>query len=167
MISAVEDARRMWNPALGAMLLWKFAEAYASHAEQQVEVPFLLMFLALPVALHEETAEIAKSTNRPSGLRKFVGKFTSSSDSRRDELISLHLRCHRLRSLTMESLGVATRAEMLRVDFVKGVVVANGWKGEKDVPQGLRPMLGAVDRLGCWCSSLSPAEVSATLKVAF
>jgi len=157
----------MWNPALGAVLLWKFAASYGEHAEHEKDVPFLLMFLVLPVALHQETAETAKSTNRPSGLRKFAGKFTSSSASRRDELVSLHSRCARMRSLTMESIGVATRAEMLCVDFATGDVSANGWKQEKAVPESLRPMLRAVDRLGCWCSDLDVADISETLKVAF
>jgi len=167
MTSLVHSARGMWNPALGAALIWRFASSYGKQASESEAVPLLLFFLVLPVTFHRRMAEVAKKTNRPSGLRKFAEKFTGSADSRRDELAALHERCARLRSLTLEAIGLAASAGMLEVDFDRATITANGWKGEKDVPESVRSMLQAAARLGYWCSDLSVADISATLKVAF
>src|SRR3546814_16848028 len=60
------------NPALGALLLWRFARTYQGEVAR--EVPLHLAFLVLPMVLHQGSRNEIVSTRKASGLTLFAAK---------------------------------------------------------------------------------------------
>lgn len=97
-----KEVRATQNPALGAAILWRFTCGYReSHAENAfAKLP--MAFVALPLVLHEPTREVIESTQKSSGLRAFVGKFSETKSARQDILLSLHDWANACKKLTWE-----------------------------------------------------------------
>jgi hypothetical protein len=85
-----QETQLVQNPALGAMLLWRFASGYERRSNIHSYAPLPLLFLVLPVTLHQETARFIASTRQASGLRAFVNKFSDSSVSKSDVLLAIN-----------------------------------------------------------------------------
>ena len=98
-----EEAHNVQNPALGALLLWRFAVGYSASGTHSA-VPMPLMFLVLPVLFHEETSDMLTSTLVKSGLRMFVSKFEESSVSKNDLILALHDRAAEMKGLSLDSM---------------------------------------------------------------
>ena len=77
-----KEVNAVQNPALGAVLLWRFACGYRSGNERSEPAPLPLMFLVLPVLLDEGYSEMLAGTQGRSGLRAFVAKFSDARVSR-------------------------------------------------------------------------------------
>src|SRR4051794_16082812 len=101
-----KEARAIQNPAFASLLLWAFCSEYYEQHTTHGGPPISLMFIVLPMVLHEETRKLIDGTNPSSGLRFFADKFTSSQVSQSDALASLHRRTQITRKLTLEALRI-------------------------------------------------------------
>jgi hypothetical protein len=157
----------MQNPALGAVLLWRFAHAYSQAHLSHSAVPLPLLFLVLPTVLHEPTAVHLISTQHRSGLRTFASKFTETHPSQFDLLIQLNGRVLRSRSQTREALRVAVATGLLRIGS-NGLVSAgsNAWTPTRQTKMVQR-LSAAAEKLAAWCASLSLHEIASILYVRF
>lgn len=163
-----QEVLNIQNPALGAFLLWRFAHGYDRGSGVNSPTPFPLLFIVLPVVMHEETFQLVSSTREGSGLRKFTGKFSESKFQKRDVLLSLHNRCKQMRNLTMESLTAAISSNLISIDQKTAHAISLSSSSPKvGIPISIRPMIRCAERLGVWCSNVSLHEVSVILKVEF
>jgi len=160
------EVRAVQNPALGAMLLWRCCVGYSSSHERAQPAPLPLLFLVLPMLLHKETAELVMSTQRGSGLRKFVEKFQLAAQSKTDLLLAIGPRAQAMRTLTSDSLGLAVVSNLITVDQTTGRVIAlSETPATAGIPPSIRPLLGAADKLGAWFAQVSDYETALLLQV--
>ena len=160
------EVRAVQNPALGAMLLWRCCVGYSSAHERANPVPLPLLFLVLPMLLHKETAELLMSTQRASGLRKFVEKFQLAAQSKTDLLLAIGPRAQAMRKLTGDSLGLAVVSNLVTVDQDTGRVIAvSETPATAGIPLSIRPLLGAAEKLGTWFAQVSEYETALLLQV--
>ena len=163
-----QEVINIQNPAFGALLLWRFVYGYDRGSGISSPTPFPLLFIVLPVVLHEDTFQFVSSTREGSGLRKFSGKFSETQFQKRDVLLSLHNRCRQMRELTMESLSLAISSNLISIDQKTAHVISlSSSKPKAGIPNPIRPMIRCTERLGVWCSNVSLHEVSVILKVEF
>lgn len=163
-----QETQIVQNPALGAMLLWRFTSGYELGSKAKSPVPFPLLFIVLPITLHQETAQLIASTRQASGLRAFVNKFSDSKVSKNDLILAINERAIKMRKLSMKSLTFAVASSLLAVDVGDGVVIPlSSTQPKAGVPKSVRTMLQCAERLGHWCSEVSLHEISVILKVRF
>ncbi len=163
-----QETRNVQNPALGAMLVWRFVAGYERASGTSRPTPIPLLFLVLPMMLHEETAEFVTSTREASGLRAFACKFSESRKSKTDLLFALPKRSLDMRKLTMESLALAVSSGLISIDCDQGMAISLSSSPVKaGISSYVRPMLRAAEKLGAWCSAISLHEISVILKVGF
>ena len=162
------ETQSIQNPALGAMLLWRFTSGYAQGSKVSSPTPLPLLFIVLPIILHEETAHFIGSTLQKSGLRAFVNKFSDSSVSKNDLVLTIHKRSLMMRNLSIDSLKLAIASKLIALDPSKGVVIPLSLTPPKTgIPESIKPLLKEAEKLGFWCSEVSLHEVSVILKVGF
>ena len=118
-----QETRYVQNPALGAVLLWRFASAWTEHSATSAHAPLPTTFLVLPIVFHHDTLDVLRSTNRPTGLHGFAEKFSRSSTCKSDALMAIHLRALSWRPLTWESLQVAVSSRLVTLARSSGTVV--------------------------------------------
>ncbi len=162
------ETRNIQNPALGALLLWRFAIGYEKESKTRNPVPIPLLYIVLPIILHEETASIIETTKQSSGLRAFSDKFLKSAVSKSDLILSIQDRAIKMRKLTTDSLKQCISSRLIAIDPYKGVAVPLTVTPPRvGIPLPIKAMLKQVEKLGCWCSQPSLYEVSLILKVGF
>ena len=163
-----QETQIVQNPALGAMLLWRFAAGYERANAVRDHAPLPLLFIVLPIMLYDEATQFIESTRESSGIRSFVAKFSDSRISKNDVIFSLNERAIKLRRLSIESLKVAVSASLVAVDIPRGVAISlSSTQPRSRIPQSIRTMLRSSEKLGTWCSEVSLHEVSSLLKVRF
>jgi Family of unknown function (DUF6521) len=154
------------NPALGAMLLWRCASAYSATSDRAEPIPLPLLFFVLPILLHQETAELVKSTLKHSGLRKFVEKFQLASQSKTDLLLSIGPRAHAMRGLTSEALGIAVLCRLLAFEPNAATAYSlSDTPAVAGIPHSIRPLLAGGEKLGSWFARCSLYETALLLQV--
>ena len=162
------EANNVQNPALGALLLWRFVVGYSESNSTHDSAPLPLLFLVLAIAFHEETMEQLHSTRQGSGLRAFIGKFSESKISKNDLILAVQGRAAAMRPLSLDALRLALSAKLLLVDTSKGLVTASSVTAPKaGIPESVRSLCRAVGKLGAWCGQLSLHEIAVNLKVSF
>lgn len=159
------EVKAVQNPALGAMLLWRCCVGYSAAHEQAQPAPLPLLFLVLPMLFHKDTAELVMSTQRASGLRKFVEKFQLAAQSKTDLLLAIGPRAQVMRKLTGDSLGLAVVSNLLTVDRDGRVIALSETPATAGIPLSIRPMLGAAEKLGTWFAQVSEYETALLLQV--
>jgi hypothetical protein len=163
-----QETQLVQNPALGAMLLWRFVSGYERQSKVHNHTPLPLLFLVLPVTLHQDTAQFIASTRVASGLRAFVTKFSDSSVSKSDVVLAINDRAIKLRKLSIDSLKLAVAASLLAIDSSHALVISlSSTPPRSRVPRSVRVMLQSAEKFGQWCSEVSLHEVSLILKVRF
>ena len=162
-----QEVRSVQNPALGAMLVWRFATAYTKASKTSEHVPLPLCFVVLPILLHERTASLLRSTQTASGLRAFTAKFGDSRNVQQDVLLAIHERALRLRKLTLESLSVGHATKLISVRTDGYVMALTSTAPKTGVPEAIRRLLKDAEKLGTWCGQLTLHEIGIALKVAF
>jgi hypothetical protein len=163
-----QETQYVQNPALGAMLLWRFTVGYERGSGTASPTPIPLLFLVLPISLHEDTAHLVNSTQETSGLRAFAGKFSESKISKSDLLLSIHKSSLEMRRLTMDSLALATASSLIFFDCSAGTAISlSSSRVKAGIPSSVRSMLRGAEKFGVWCSTISLHEVSVILKVGF
>src|SRR4030095_3607678 len=90
MSGLAKELHNVQNPALGAGLLWRYVCGYVDSHPTRDPVSFPLVFLVLPLVLHEQTENFVQSTQRASGLRAFAAKFGRTENSKQDLLLAIH-----------------------------------------------------------------------------
>ena len=156
------------NSALGALLLWRTAAAYQKARDDAAPCPFHFLFLPLPLLLSEDTLCIIDSTQRTSGLRSLVTKFTTSANNQSDILLTLHDRVLTWREISLGSLGLALASRLLRFATPPDrLVPLSHTPPRHGLPSSVRRLQRNAEKLGHWFAMLTPHEVSLALKVRF
>lgn len=162
------EVRAIQNPALGAVLLWRACCGYHSTSQVASSMPLPLLFIALPVLFHEETADLLRTTRLQSGLRKFIEKFHSSPVAKTDLVLAISRRSNAMRGLTLESLRTAVASNLMAVDVsAAGVFPLSKTPPSLGIPASVRPLLSGAEKLGSWLAQVSLYEVSLLFKVDF
>jgi hypothetical protein len=158
------EAQNIQNPALGAAILWRFCCGYVgSHPEG--DLPRLpLLFLVLPIVLHQATAELLRRTRPSSGLRAFAAKFGDSQISKQDLLLQVHERAARWRALSLQSIELAAAGHLIQLSDGGEVIPLSRTKA-RGIPDEVKQLLADAEKLGAWCGRLTLHEVTTTLKV--
>ena len=159
------EVEAIQNPALGSVLVWRFAIGYAAERKIPDSTPLPVLFLALPILFHEETLAVVASTKRVSGLRTFAGKFSESSVSKSDVLLSLEQRARVYRPQSLRALRIATASRLLFVDPLTAEVAALSKATPSSVPESVRPLLRSAEKLGAWCGGVTTYELSTLLHI--
>lgn len=168
MIILNKETKNIQNPALGALLLWRFTASYEGHSQTHEPTPLPLLFIILPILFHEETVEFIETTRISSGLRAFADKFSQSSNAKNDFLLSIQKRAIQMRGLTRDSLLHAFTSRLLTILPEKGKVISlSATEPRAGVPKSVRDLCKQATKLGAWCAKLSLHEVSITLRIGF
>jgi len=155
------------NPALGAALLFNCAASYVSSNLSNSPMPIPLLYLVLPIVLHEETGKIISSTQQNSGLRLAVSKFSDSSIGKNDLLLSIHNRALIMRDLTTRSLAVAVAKRLLTIDVQSACVIPFAVNiPNSKISRPVSNLYKSSTKLGFWFSNLTLQEITITLKIA-
>lgn len=166
MSALTREVRNIQNPALGAGLIWRFVCGYVANHPTRDPAPLPLLFLVLPIVLHEETEEFVSGTQKASGLRLFAAKFGKAENLKQDLLLAIHDRMLALRCLSMESirLGLATR--LLHLDGAT-VIPLSETQAVAGIQSDVRRLMKSAEKLGAWCGLLTVHEIATVLKVRF
>lgn len=159
----LSEVQAMQNPALGATLIWRFACGYAPQNDGHDGVPLPLVFVVLPVVLHERTRAEVTATRAASGVRKFEEKF----QDRADLLLALNQRAISMRTLSLHSIRQALASGLLALLPERGTLWPRSYSNPPNPSKHICELLGAAEKLGNWCRSLSAYEVSGILRVEF
>lgn len=147
------------NPALGALLLWKFGKTFQE--EKVTELPLLHShFLVLPLLFHGETLENIRTTNPSSGLPQLAKKLSEQ----RELLLAIHPRTLSMRNLTLESIATGVAAKQLHINYGDGSVRSNDSK-PPSLPERLKYHIRGAEKLGLWFARLNQKQVFSLLRV--
>jgi hypothetical protein len=160
------ETKAVQNPALGAMLLWRASVGYRESSTTGAPMPLPLLFLVLPIVLHDDTVALLLGTRSQSGLHKFIEKFHLSSQSKTDLVLAVGPRALKMRALSLDSLRLALTTSLLSIDrTVAGVFPLSTTPARLGIPTSIRPMLLAAERLGGWLARVTPYEAAVELQV--
>jgi len=163
-----KETRALQNPALGAALLWQFVDAYYEANPTHAGAPMPLLFVVLPMVLHEQIRSVILSTRRGSSLRAFAEKFSTSRMAQEDVILSLQSRVSSGRKLTMDSFELLMRCGMATVDPDSGRIIPSKTRGLKQqVSHSVDLLQRAAEYLGNWMGGLSVYETAVTLRLSF
>ncbi len=161
------DHRMVQNPALGAFLQWRLSAGYCGSASGR-GVPLTQIFLLLPLVFHEPTYTLLGKTTRPSGLRRFASKFSSPTTSQSDLLLDLQERTDAMKPISLQSLRLAIRYQLVTVDRSSATVLPlSRSQPRAGVPSSVKAMGRNSEKVGAWFSDLTEFEVASVLKVRF
>ncbi|WP_315742399.1 three component ABC system middle component [Bradyrhizobium sp. SZCCHNR1075] len=150
------------NPSLGSYLIWQYGLAFQE--EESHRSSFLLAFLVLPLVLHKPTADLIVSTRKSSGLALFAAKLGSQYE----DLIAVQHRALLLRDLSLRSIGIAASAGLVTIDYHGGFIRSNSPPKKPPIlPERIRAMPAAAQKLGSWFSRMSVHQIASTLRVQF
>lgn len=147
------------NPALGALLLWRFGKSYQDQSMSE-QAAFHSFFVVLPLLYHAATLEHIRSTYGSSGLSQFAKKLGEE----RELLIAVQARALKMRELTLSSVATGISSGVLHLDYEKGRLRSNDVKPPKG-PERLRHHVAGADKLGGWFARLSQEQVFSLLWV--
>ena len=158
------EAQNVQNPALGAAILWRFCCAYANTHPTNDAPALPILFVVLPIVLHQATTELMRRTRSNSGLRAFAAKFGDSTVSKQDLLLQIHDRSLRWRTLTLQSIELAAAGHLIHLTDA-GEVIPLSKTRARGLPDEVKQLLGDAEKLGVWCGPLTLHEITTTLKV--
>lgn len=164
MTMLAREAQNIQNPALGAAVLWRFCCGYVE-ANPIGDSPRLpMLFLVLPIVLHQATAKLIRQTRISSGLRAFAAKFGDPQVSKQDLLLQIHERAARWRTLSLQSIELAAAGHLIRLSEGGDVIPLSRTKA-RGLPDEVKQLLADAEKLGAWCGQLTLHEMTKTLKV--
>lgn len=163
--SSVADARlteleRIYNPALGAFLVWRAARGFFSERSHGLPIP--LAYLVLPIALHRESRDVLTRTNAASGLILFAAKL----GAKQEDLLAIHERALALRSLSHASIAIATMANMFHLDPAAAKLLPLDTKPPA-LPTDIVKLGKGCEKLGMWLARIPIEQAASILRVAF
>ena len=155
------------NPALGGVLLWRFATGYAQARSQPEATPLPALFVVLPLLFREESRALIAGTRLSSGLHAFLDKYRDSASPQNDLLLTLPHAVRLYQPLTWASFRVAVANRLLFLE----PSTADVFVLSSTLPSGLPPRLSrewsVAERLGSWCGRLTLFELSTALRIPF
>lgn len=160
----LNEAAIVQNETLGAYAIWRFALGFQERDGQAVTLP--LAFLLLPLVLHAPTLAMVLSTQKGSGLHLFAGKL----GEQREDLLAVHGRALALRQLTLGSLMVAEQSRLVRIEPSTATVWSLSPHHDLRtpvLPERIRRIAPACEKIGHWFSGLTEEQVAHTLKIGF
>lgn len=163
MIPLLSEVQAMQNPALGAVLLWRFACGYNPERTAGHGVPLPLAFAVLPVVLHARTHDEVGATRIASGVRKFEEKFKEQGDM----LLAVHKRARAMRLLSLRSLRLALSCGLLTLMHEQGTLWPRTYTPPKGVSGPVEGLMKGAEKMGAWCAPLSLFELSGILRLEF
>lgn len=153
------------NPVLGATIIWNFVKGYYSN---KCTFPqFQLAFIALPIIFREELVDLITSTNKPSGLRYFTDKLSTTKILQRDMLMHIQNSAHKMKALSLESINIGISGSLITIDIETCEIIPISTTQHKGEPKSINKLLKAADKLGFWCADLTLHEITKILKVRF
>ena len=158
------EAQNVQNPALGAAVLWRFCCGFVESHPYSDAPRLPLLFLVLPIVLHQSTAELLRRTRSASGLRAYAAKFGDSAVSKQDVLLQIHGRAARWRRLSLQSIELASAGRLIYLSDAGDVIPLSRTKA-RAMPDEVKQLLMDAEKLGKWCGQLTLHEVTTTLKV--
>jgi hypothetical protein len=161
-MSLIQEIEAIQNPALGAVLLWKFCLGYSPPKGERQPVPFLLLFLVLPLCLQEEARSAVLKTRKSSGLRLFE---LNLREGQHDRVLSVQSRVDAWRNLTLRSLAMAHQRGLIQLHAGTASVE---WVLDDEKPtsaEAIVSLVVAAERLGAWFSEAPVGEVLSVLRV--
>jgi Family of unknown function (DUF6521) len=158
----LSEVELVQNAALGSGLIWRFGTGYQERAAGEPP-PLLLAFLVLPICLYSQTLSDVLSTRRGSGLSVFAEKVANS----RENLLAIHPRALAMRTLTFESIGMGVGGGLLTIAYSQAALRANHSEKTPELPERVRELWEAADRLGFWCGAISIGHISSLLQMDF
>lgn len=158
------EAQNVQNPALGAAVLWRFCCGFVESHPASDAPGLPLLFLVLPIVLHQATAELLRRTRSTSGLRAYAAKFGDSAVSKQDLLLQIHERAIRWRRLSLQSIELASAGRLIHLSDAGEVIPLSRTKA-RALPDEVKQLLTDAEKLGKWCGQLTLHEVTTTLKV--
>lgn len=164
MTMLAREAQNVQNPALGAAILWRFCCSYASSHPTNDPPALPILFLVLPIVLHQAVAELLRRTRPSSGLRAFAAKFGDASVSKQDLLLQIHDRSLRWRSMTLQSLELAAAGHLVHLSDA-GFVMPLSKAKPRGLADEVKQLMADAEKLGTWCAQLNLHEITTTLKV--
>ncbi len=159
-----KEAQNVQNPALGAAILWRFCCAYSENHPTSDPPDLPVLFLVLPIVLHQATAELLRRTRPSSGLRAFAAKFGDTAVSKQDLLLQIHDRSLRWRTLTLQSLELATAGHLVHLTEDGNVMPLSKTKA-RGLADEVKQLMADAEKIGAWCAPLTLHEITTTLKV--
>jgi len=152
------------NPAIGAAILWRFICGYYDNENESRQVPFPLLFIALPIIFREDLRNIISSTYKPSGLQKVSEKLFEKKQT--DLLCSIQNSAEQYKEITLTSINIAVGSNLINISNETASVMPIQTKTTQ-MPKSSENLLKQAEKLGIWCSTLSLHEISIMLKVRF
>lgn len=150
------------NPSLGSYLIWQFGLGFQADDSQRSS--FLLAFLVLPLLLHKPTLDLVASTRKSSGLALFAAKLGEQHEN----LLAVHSRALALRRLSLQSIAIAANRGLVTIDYDGGYFRSNHPdKKAPALPERIRGMPPAAQKMGFWFSRMSVHQIASTLRVQF
>jgi len=161
------EVQYVQNPALGAVLIWRFSCGYFQAHPSRDSAALVLAYLVLPILFHEASRQVVRSTQTGSGLRTAVTKFEENQNPRQDVLLAVQTRAEVFRTLTTKSLGIAVSKSLVSIDTSARLVPLSLTAATAGVPGEARQLMRDAEKLGRWCALLTLHEISNLLKVRF
>lgn len=159
MATTLSTVALVQNPALGALLLWRFGKSYQE--ERLVEAAQVhSFFVVLPLLYHAPTLDLIRSTYDSSGLSQFTQKLAEE----RELLISIQERALKMRELTLSSVGAAVSSGLMHLSYDTGRLRSNEARPPKP-PERLKYHVAGADKLGHWFGRLTLDQAFALLWV--
>lgn len=159
----LNEVQLIQNPALGAYLMHEFALGFSPPDKEPIGIPMPLLFLVLPLVMHEATCATILSTQSSSGMRLFQHKFHAQKE--KDRLLGFHQRAVDTRPLSLRSLRIALSWGLLALATETGHIWAVKSKGFKSPSSGVANLAKAANRLGNWCGGMPLHEITSLLRV--
>lgn len=156
------ESRAMHNPALGATLLWRFACGYSPEGSTR-GTPLPLLFIVLPIVLHQATNRNVIGTQLGSGLHKFEEKFATKGDM----LLAIQPRAMAMRDLSLRSLRIALASGLVSLVPEQGAVWPLSYAPPPTDSKATGALFKGAEKLGRWTGNMSLFEASGTLRVEF
>jgi len=166
MTTLAREVQNVQNPALGAAIIWRFCCAYSAAHASGDPPPLPVLFLVLPIVLHQATAELLRRTFPSSGLRAYAAKFGDSKVSKQDVLLQIHERMLRWRTLSLQSVELAAAGRLIHLTETGDAVPLSRTKA-RGMPDEVKQLMADAEKLGAWCGQLTLHEITTTLKVRF
>lgn len=164
MTMLAREAQNVQNPALGAAVIWRFCCAYSAAHPTGDPPPLTVLFLVLPIVLHQATVELLRRTFVRSGLRAYAAKFGDSQVAKQDLLLQIHERTLRWRTLSLQSIELAAAGRLIHITESGDAVPLSRTKA-RGVPDEVKQLMADAEKLGIWCGQLTLHEITTTLKV--
>lgn len=152
----------VYNPTLGAYLIWSAAKSYSEDTEKD-GMPLPLAFLVLPLVLHWQSRGLAAATQLSSGLTLFASKL----GAHQEHLLAVHQRAFAFRSLSLSSIALALAGRVIYLDPATTELSAMNIDNLPKLSDEVKQLRAASQKFGTWFARLPIKQVATALRVEF